>query len=108
MRSVYVPTRSKSEHKSERPANRSFIERNVPFMILQAAGIGFSGARWPSGLLGDPARVPALLEVSMSHVRRFLPGGALALLVTRSHVTASTKEIKTVFVIAMENHNWAG
>jgi len=44
----------------------------------------------------------------MSYVRRFLPGGALALLVTLSHVTASAKEIETVFVIAMENHNWAG
>ena len=42
----------------------------------------------------------------MSHVRRFGMLGAFALLFTLGHLTAGAEEIKTVFVIAMENHNW--
>ena len=39
----------------------------------------------------------------MSHVRRLGMVVALALL---THIYAGAEEIKTVFVIAMENHNW--
>ncbi|MCU1331286.1 MAG: phosphoesterase [Candidatus Angelobacter sp.] len=46
----------------------------------------------------------------MSHVRRFGMLGVFALLVTLGNLTASAEDgkdgIKTVFVIAMENHNW--
>jgi len=42
----------------------------------------------------------------MSHVRRFGMLGAFAMLFTVGHLTAGAEEIKTVFVIAMENHNW--
>jgi phosphatidylinositol-3-phosphatase len=46
----------------------------------------------------------------MSHVRRLGMLGAFALLFTLGHLTAAAEdgkdEIKTVFVIAMENHNW--
>ena len=42
----------------------------------------------------------------MSHVRRFGMLVALALLTTFSYMNAGAEEIKTVFVIAMENHNW--
>jgi len=46
------------------------------------------------------------LELSMSHVRRLGMLGVFALLFTVGHLTAGAEEIKTVFVIAMENHNW--
>jgi hypothetical protein len=46
----------------------------------------------------------------MSHVRRLGMLGAFALLFTLGHLTAAAEDgkdgIKTVFVIAMENHNW--
>jgi len=42
----------------------------------------------------------------MSHVRRLGMLGAFALLFTAGQLTAGAEEIKTVFVIAMENHNW--
>ena len=42
----------------------------------------------------------------MSHVRYMRSLGSLTLLVALGAVTASAQEIKTVFVIAMENHNW--
>ena len=46
----------------------------------------------------------------MSHVRRLGMLGAFALLFTVGHLTAGAEDgkdgIKTVFVIAMENHNW--
>jgi hypothetical protein len=42
----------------------------------------------------------------MSHVRRLGMLGVFALLATLGHFNASAEEIKTVFVIAMENHNW--
>jgi hypothetical protein len=49
-------------------------------------------------------------EVSMSHVRsqvRWLGAlGTLALLASTGTTTANAQQIKTVFVIAMENHNW--
>jgi hypothetical protein len=46
----------------------------------------------------------------MSHVRRLGTLGLFALLITLGHLTAGAEDgkdgIKTVFVIAMENHNW--
>ncbi len=44
----------------------------------------------------------------MSHVRRLLTLSVFALLITLglSNASASAEELKTVFVIAMENHNW--
>lgn len=42
----------------------------------------------------------------MSQVRRFSMLGVLALLVAAGQIKAGAQEIKTVFVIAMENHNW--
>lgn len=42
----------------------------------------------------------------MSHVRRLLLLSAFALLVAFDQSIASAEELKTVFVIAMENHNW--
>src|SRR5215471_4476310 len=42
----------------------------------------------------------------MSHVRRLGVLGVLALFTTLGCLSASAEEIKTVFVIAMENHNW--
>ncbi len=42
----------------------------------------------------------------MSHVRRFGVMGVFALLIAFGCVKAGAEEIKTVFVIAMENHNW--
>ncbi|MBZ5522169.1 MAG: alkaline phosphatase family protein [Acidobacteriia bacterium] len=42
----------------------------------------------------------------MSHVRRLGTLGIFALLTTLSCLNASAQEIKKVFVIAMENHNW--
>ncbi len=42
----------------------------------------------------------------MSHVRRLLMLSAFALLITLGQTIASAEELKTVFVIAMENHNW--
>jgi phosphatidylinositol-3-phosphatase len=46
------------------------------------------------------------MEVYMSYARSVLAIGAFALLTTVGNFTASAQEIKTVFVIAMENHNW--
>jgi len=47
----------------------------------------------------------------MSHVRRLGMLGVFALLFTAGHLTAVGEDgkdgIKTVFVIAMENHNWS-
>src|SRR6266853_4451700 len=42
----------------------------------------------------------------MSHVRRLGMLGVFALLTTLGYLNAGAEEIKTVFVIAMENHNW--
>lgn len=42
----------------------------------------------------------------MSQVRRFSMLGVLALLVAAGQIKAGAQEIKTVFVVAMENHNW--
>jgi phospholipase C len=42
----------------------------------------------------------------MSHLRRFGVLGVLALLMAAGQMKAGAEEIKTVFVIAMENHNW--
>ncbi len=46
----------------------------------------------------------------MSHVKRFGMLGVFALLFTVGHLTAGAEDgkdgIKTVFVVAMENHNW--
>ncbi len=42
----------------------------------------------------------------MSHVRRLLMLSVFALLITLGNSIASAEEVKTVFVIAMENHNW--
>lgn len=46
----------------------------------------------------------------MSHVRRFGMLSVVALLIALGHLNAGAEEgkegIKTVFVIAMENHNW--
>ena len=42
----------------------------------------------------------------MSHVRGLRALGSLAVLVSLGNLSASAQEIKKVFVIAMENHNW--
>lgn len=42
----------------------------------------------------------------MSHLRRFGVLGVLALLMAAGQMKAGAEEIKTVFVIAMENHSW--
>jgi phosphatidylinositol-3-phosphatase len=42
----------------------------------------------------------------MSHARRFATLGVIALFTTLGTTLASAQEIRTVFVIAMENHNW--
>ena len=42
----------------------------------------------------------------MSHVRCLRTLGAVALMTVFGSLSASAQEIKTVFVIAMENHNW--
>jgi hypothetical protein len=42
----------------------------------------------------------------MSPIRRLGVLGIFALLTTFGHLSANAEEIKTVFVIAMENHNW--
>src|SRR6516225_7640865 len=42
----------------------------------------------------------------MSQVRHFAGLAVLALLTTAGLSNANAEEIKTVFVIAMENHNW--
>src|SRR5215831_17511672 len=43
------------------------------------------------------------MEASMSHVRRL---GMVVVFALLTHICAGAEEIKTVFVIAMENHNW--
>src|SRR6266481_7272866 len=47
-----------------------------------------------------------LLEVSMPFFRCLRNAGLLAILISLGAISASAQEIKTVFVIAMENHNW--
>src|SRR5215831_81720 len=42
----------------------------------------------------------------MLHVRCLRTLGALVLVVALGNLSASAEEVKTVFVIAMENHNW--
>ena len=42
----------------------------------------------------------------MSHGKWFSALGTCALLTSVSNTNASAQQIKTVFVIAMENHNW--
>jgi hypothetical protein len=42
----------------------------------------------------------------MLHVRRLGMLCVFAILATLGQIKASAEEIKTVFVIAMENHNW--
>ncbi len=42
----------------------------------------------------------------MSHLRRLRTLGVFALLASLSSLNAGAQQIKTVFVIAMENHNW--
>src|SRR5689334_24397818 len=42
----------------------------------------------------------------MSQVRRSGALGTLALLASLGNTNAGAQQIKTVFVIAMENHNW--
>src|SRR5712675_2301133 len=42
----------------------------------------------------------------MLHVRSLRTLGVLALLTTLGTLSAGAQQIKTVFVIAMENHNW--
>ena len=42
----------------------------------------------------------------MSHVRWFGALGTFALLASLGNTNANAQQIKTVFVIAMENHNW--
>ena len=42
----------------------------------------------------------------MSRVRGFYVLGVLILLTALGNSSVSAQEIKTVFVIAMENHNW--
>jgi hypothetical protein len=58
-------------------------------------------------------RSPPILKFwsySMSHVRRLGMLGVFALLFTVGQLAAAAEDgkdgIKTVFVIAMENHNW--
>jgi hypothetical protein len=46
------------------------------------------------------------LEKSMSHVRRLGTLGVFALMIILGRLNAGAEEIKKVFVIAMENHNW--
>jgi hypothetical protein len=48
----------------------------------------------------------SLQEDSMSKVRWLGSLGACALLASVSNTAANAQQIKTVFVIAMENHNW--
>src|SRR3989442_2831939 len=42
----------------------------------------------------------------MSHVRSLCALGSIALASVLCNLNASAQQIKTVFVIAMENHNW--
>jgi hypothetical protein len=46
------------------------------------------------------------IEEFVSFIRRLHNLGLFALLITFGYSTASPQQIKTVFVIAMENHNW--
>src|SRR5215831_7058947 len=57
----------------------------------------------------NPAqRMPPIsfLEQLMSQVRRFPTLAVIALLTVFCAVSAGAQQVKTVFVIAMENHNW--
>src|SRR5882672_8795891 len=42
----------------------------------------------------------------MTNVRRFATLGLFALFIVLGRLNAGAEEIKTIFVIAMENHNW--
>jgi hypothetical protein len=57
---------------------------------------------------GKPVSWPRLhyMENRMSFVRYFSKLGTVALLAAVGCVHANAQQIKTVFVIAMENHNW--
>src|SRR5712672_2640091 len=46
------------------------------------------------------------LEVSMLYFRYLRYAGLFAMLISLSAISAGAQEVKTVFVIAMENHNW--
>src|SRR6267154_6821759 len=46
------------------------------------------------------------LEVSMPFFSCLRNAGLFAILISLGAISASAQEIKTVFVIAMENHNW--
>src|SRR5690349_1187039 len=46
------------------------------------------------------------LEVSMPYFRCLRYAGLFAILISLSAISAGAQEIKTIFVIAMENHNW--
>src|SRR5215831_9606505 len=61
-------------------------------------------------MVGSPASertdVNFTPEESMSHGRCIGALGTVALLAGLGHSSADAQQIKTVFVIAMENHNW--
>src|SRR5579863_9518215 len=46
------------------------------------------------------------MENSMLQVKHLRMWGVIALFTTLGNLNVSAQEIKTVFVIAMENHNW--
>src|SRR5215510_13310292 len=50
--------------------------------------------------------VPFILEERMTHVRWTGALGTFALLASLANTDAHAQQVKTVFVIAMENHNW--
>src|SRR5215468_5096117 len=50
--------------------------------------------------------VPFILEERMTHVRWTGALGTFALLAGLANTDAHAQQIKTVFVIALENHNW--
>ena len=81
--------------------NLSFSIRNAGVIVLQhAAAISEEAV--------DPTRFPAnsQMENPMSQWSRSLRVCGLFVLAAAFGSRASAQEIKTVFVIAMENHNW--
>jgi hypothetical protein len=54
----------------------------------------------------DSTLSPFNPEQSMSYVRRCGAVGGFAFLATVASMNANAQQVKTVFVIAMENHNW--
>src|SRR5215831_816690 len=70
--------------------------------FVTRAAFSVCAARWSF----HRPRIFPRLEVSMSHVRCLRTLGAVALMTVFGSLSASAQEIKTVFVIAMENHNW--